>query len=718
KNFILNRSNWSIPNDNAIHWRNDRIDFREFTVTRNEQSISIEDFYANDKWDNINVIFKDFNLNTFSSLINNEKLIAEGLANGIFRIYNINESPGFVADLKVRDLVAMDVSLGTLDLVGEVGEEDQYKLKAALSGSNVDVTLDGIYMPRADYEQLNFNLVYNKLDFQSFEILFSKYLNDISGLISGSARVYGNVASPKYKGSINFEKTQFKIKALESTFILPDESVLFSDRKVDLNNLTVWDTDGNDFQINGDISLSNYLNPAFQLTIDGRDLQLLNTKAGHNDKYYGIVYADTKLTVNGTLQDPIIRGDIRINENSDFTYIVPESAIEVQERNGIVLFVNKDDGDQDMVNNIHKLQTKKVLGLDVYTTIQIHPKSTLNIIIDRRTDDRLQVSGEGDLNFRIETNGQATIFGRYDVAQGFYSASLYNLVKRRFDLVPGSNIIWKGDPLDIDMNIQAIYEVEADAREMMALNLGYSTSENRDEISQKVPLQIYLQLNGSLIQPRLSFRLDISEEHKGDLNGRLYNQILSLNQREDELNKQVFSLLVFNQLFPTGSNDGSGGGYLNLARDNMNKLLESQLNKFSDKIFGKAGIELGFNLNRYMDYQNDKLKSTTQLDIKAKKRFLDNRLSIEVSSGINVKTGSQILQSTPAVGNVSLEYILTDDGKLRIKGFRKSQYDNIIDGQLYVIGIALVFQREFEKFKNLWQKTLLVNEIGTKNDDR
>jgi len=45
---------------------------------------------------------------------------------------------------------------------------------------------------------------------------------------------------------------------------------------------------------------------------------------------------------------------------------------------------------------------------------------------------------------------------------------------------------------------------------------------------------------------------------------------------------------------------------------------------------------------------------------------------------------------------------LTEDGRYRLKGFRKNEYENVIDGQLIVTGLALIFNREFNAFSQLF----------------
>ena len=84
-------------------------------------------------------------------------------------------------------------------------------------------------------------------------------------------------------------------------------------------------------------------------------------------------------------------------------------------------------------------------------------------------------------------------------------------------------------------------------------------------------------------------------------------------------------------------------------------------------------------------------------------------MSIEENSGPNQ-------QNTPVVGNVSLEYLFTEDGKWRIKGFRKNEFENVIEGQLIVTGISLIFQKEFNKFNELLEEVKQHQNAEEKTD--
>ncbi|MDN6280589.1 MAG: translocation/assembly module TamB, partial [Psychroflexus sp.] len=208
--------------------------------------------------------------------------------------------------------------------------------------------------------------------------------------------------------------------------------------------------------------------------------------------------------------------------------------------------------------------------------------------------------------------------------------------------------------------------------------------------------------DGELTRPKLNFDLGMPEDERGAIGGSVYSRIRQLNQQEDQLNKQVFSLLVLSKFYPESGSDGSEGGIATMARDNLNDALSDQLNMFSDKLTKNTGIDLNFGVNSYTDYQGESAQDRTDLAISAKKKLFNDRVVVEAGSEVNVQGDKRPGEENPVIGNVSIQYLLTKNGRWRIKGFRKSEYENVIDGQVFVSGIALIFTREFNKFKELW----------------
>ncbi len=180
--------------------------------------------------------------------------------------------------------------------------------------------------------------------------------------------------------------------------------------------------------------------------------------------------------------------------------------------------------------------------------------------------------------------------------------------------------------------------------------------------------------------------------------------------------------MVLNRFYPESGSDGSQGGPASMARNNINQALSDQLNTFSEKLTGNTGISLNFDINSYTDYQGNSAQQRTDLDVSAQKKLFDDRLVVQAGSQVNVLGDQRPGESQGVVGNVSVEYLLTEDGRWKLRGFRKSEYENVIDGQVFVSGIALIFTREFNKFKVLWDKayreSLEEKEVEVENESK
>jgi translocation and assembly module TamB len=135
-------------------------------------------------------------------------------------------------------------------------------------------------------------------------------------------------------------------------------------------------------------------------------------------------------------------------------------------------------------------------------------------------------------------------------------------------------------------------------------------------------------------------------------------------------------------------------------------MLSGQLNSLSDNLLGDSGFEVDLDLDSYRDYQGSSPQDRTQLNVNARKRFMDDRLIVQVGSQIDIEGSSQTQETgNSMLGNVSVEYLLTKNGRYRLRGFRKNQFESIIDGQLLVTGLSLIFNRDFNRLRELWWGT-------------
>jgi hypothetical protein len=57
---------------------------------------------------------------------------------------------------------------------------------------------------------------------------------------------------------------------------------------------------------------------------------------------------------------------------------------------------------------------------------------------------------------------------------------------------------------------------------------------------------------------------------------------------------------------------------------------------------------------------------------------------------------------TDFIGDLALEYKLTEDGRFRITGFRSGNYD-MIDGELTETGVGLIYIKDYNLLSELFK---------------
>ncbi len=717
KELTLNKKNWSIPADNRMVFAKDYLFFEHMILSNDNQKMELSAAVPEIQEDHIGLLFENFQLQSLLNFFNPDKELASGILQGRFVLENPYGARGVIANLTIDELALLTNPVGKFSIDATSSTFSHYTLDMALKNGGIDVDLSGKYTASAQGANLDMNLDLQKLETQFIQGFFSEEIAEAKGYLSGQLKFGGTLKDPLYQGQISFHETALKVVPLNVTFRIGAETITFDETKVSLNQFAIQDTKGNSLTLNGTVGTNTWSNPSFDLSFKTENFNLLNATVEDNGLYYGIVSADADVQISGDLTLPKVRGKTRILKGTELTYVVPEERLDIQERDGVVIFVNRENPDDILTGNEKEESPSILKGFDIDMAMEIAEDVVFNIVLDQRTDDRLQVQGEANLKLNIDPNGTIGLIGSYELNNGFYQTNLYNLVSRKFDIRPGSSITWLGDPFDAKLNVTAIYEVETSPAPLMAeITSGLDTG-LASTYQDKVPFLVYLNVKGKITEPNLSFELDIPKDAQSDADPGVYGKVQQLNEQESELNKQVFSLLAFNRFFPTTGSDGGSGGASIVARNNVNQLLSGELNSFSDKIFGNSGFELDFDLDSFTDYRGTTAQDRTQLNINAKDQFFDDRLIVTVGSSVDVNGSAQQGQAeTPIIGNVSLEYLLTKNGRYRLKGYQKSEYTNIIDGQLIISGLAFIFDREFNKFSELFRPMKDKEETDQKND--
>lgn len=726
EDLLVNAVEWRIPENNLLQIADQYIKLEEFRFQRGNQVLAFRNDLSDIDDEHLAVQFENFRLETFTSLLNPDELIAGGFAHGRLVVENPFGATGLLGEVTIDSLKVLETPLGNLRLDATSETLGDYQLAVSLKDGGMDLNLDGEFL--ADEAGANFSarLNLNQIDMEVIAGLSQGELRNASGNISGLIEASGTTIDPIYSGEIVFNDAAFVVTQLNSKYQLESETIALDNDGVYFNEFTIQDEDDNSFQIDGTVFTESFINPSFDLKLLADNFSVVNSTREDNDLFFGTGVLDADVTITGDLTLPVVVANLTVKENTDLTVIVPESQLALVEREGVVVFVNRSDPDNILTKQTEET-TSGFAGYDIRAILQVDPQATFRLIVDEQSGDNLLVSGRADLNLEVNPNGRITLSGIYEIREGHYEMSLYNVVSRRFTIDEGSRITWNGDPMDATLAISAIYEIKTASTELMASQLSGAPADSRNQYRQELPFLVYLNVNGELLRPEISFRLDMPETQRGALGGNVYSRVLQVNQQEDELNKQVFSLLVLNRFFPSTGSDGSGGGTEAIARSSVSQVLSGQLNALSSNLLGNSGIDLDLDLDSFTDYQGNTPEERTQLNVSARKQLFDDRLVVQVGSQVDVEGGSQnSQQASGLLGNVSIEYLLTENGRYRLRGFQRNEFESIIDGPLIVTGFGVIFNREFNTFRQLWKgyeenqkdKTNPIDDIERKNREK
>uniref|UniRef100_UPI003D7FE71D translocation/assembly module TamB domain-containing protein n=1 Tax=Pedobacter sp. TaxID=1411316 RepID=UPI003D7FE71D len=164
-------------------------------------------------------------------------------------------------------------------------------------------------------------------------------------------------------------------------------------------------------------------------------------------------------------------------------------------------------------------------------------------------------------------------------------------------------------------------------------------------------------------------------------------------------------LLALNRFMadnPFQSLAGGGGGVSTLARSSVSKLLTEQLNNLASDLI--QGVQLNFGVNSSEDYSTGHLEQKTDLEIGLSKKLLNDRLTVTVGSSFGLEGAEQPGKSSSNIaGNVNVEYLLSADGRYRLRAYRRNQNEGVIQGEIIETGIGFALVVDYNRFREVFR---------------
>ena len=688
--------NWIIDPKNNIIIKGDEFEFKNVSLAFEQRSMSISGKLSQNPDEKLDIRLKDMTLDLVNSLIG-EKL--DGILNGEMEIKNLYNNASVQNSLHIDGFKVNDF------LVGDVTGTNNWDadLDAFIINFFVDrlqrrmIDLTGLYTPDDPESPLRLTANLNQAQLKIIEPIFRDIFSNWGGAASGSLDISGTFSKPLLTGKVFINEGLVTINFLNTTYRINGQLQSFHDR-IDFIDFILKDAYANTATLNGNLQHREFSD--FQLNLKGsfKNFQAMNTTVKNNPMFYGQAYATGTMNFSGPVNNLRISATARTDRNTKI--YIPINSTGSVERGEFIRFINlKDtvDKEEDDAVAVRKVKSNFSVNLN----LDITPDAYTEIIFDIKAGDIIRGWGKGDLKIDMDTQGDFSMFGIYEFDRGFYNFTLGGVINKEFTINKGSKITWYGDPYTANLSINAAYRQLAS----LAPILFTATDSNPvpPSLRRKFPIEVSLALEGPMLSPQINFDInarDLPENLPSDGNSSpipVKFQFNAFKSRldEQELKKQVFSLIVLRKFSPPDAFTTSGG-----IANSVSEFLSNQLSYWLSQVDQNLEVSLDLGSLDQDAFNISQLRMSYSL--------MNGRLRITRDGTL---FSNQYTQSNVAAlaGDWTVDYLLTADGKFKIKMYSRSNYNALLSSintqTAYTTGLSLSHTQSFNRFSELLQRS-------------
>jgi hypothetical protein len=337
----------------------------------------------------------------------------------------------------------------------------------------------------------------------------------------------------------------------------------------------------------------------------------------------------------------------------------------------IVTFMDLDAEKDDS----YLYQQSSDFALDLNVGIGIE-ETRVEILLNEIDQEYIEILGSGNLSLRTGLDDQPLIYG--EITSGSGRAFIKPSPLPDMDLViEDATVRWSGRIDEPVVSFRGYKTVRGPAR-------GFSSefSERNDLVDYRI---IVVLDQATLSEFDLEFDLSAEDSQI---------QTYLASQPSETREFYAINLLVFGRV---GAEKLQGNSMLaNQVTRKLNELARRNL-KNTGIQFSSETYKIG------SDGLTD--RSRTDLNYAISRGFLNNRLNIKVGGSVGINSDDMTeVPPSDLIGNLEIDYIISRDPSIILKGTRKDVYEGIIDGIVTEESIGISFQKSYPTIKEMFRK--------------
>lgn len=709
-------STWTVSPDGVMRKMGNNYLFTDVELSHSNQRVRANGKIGTDSLSTLQLSAENFLLETLNPLLDTK---LAGTLTGAGKLRNVYKTPIIESNVVINRLTYDDFLIGNVQGGAMYDPASQrVNIDTRINRNNADiVTVRGTYAPRQKANAFDLKAVFTNTDLKVLEPFTEGLFSNIGGTANGTLDLAGSIDSPVLKGVLDVQKGRLLVDYLKAEASFEDK-IYFGEGEIIARRLTIRDPLGNSMNLRGGVYHDRFR--FFQLRFDAdlRNFRIMNTAAKDNDLFYGSAIVTGKAELYGPIDNLTIRADVTSNKGTRIFIPLDAAATVSSSENDFIEFVNRvpvsatatsTTATTNALAGADKAETTLDLsGIKMDFNLDITPDAYCEIQLDRQTGDIIKSNGAGRINMRIDTKGDFSMTGNYEIQQGEYTFTFENVINKRFQIRPNSRISWTGDPYRALLDVTAAYTQYTSLKPLLAsFDSGAPTSNNSDG-NRRYPVDLIINLDGELQSPAVTYNLEIKDyPASSDFRQAVTAFAARLDANEQELTRQVSSVLLFNQLLPEGSglfdqNNATNGLYNSVLSNSVSELISNQISRIASNL--DKNLDVGVSFGGFSG-SNTNENLLNNLQLRFSYRFLNDRFRISRDGGFTYgqnETGQAQTSAASLLGEWTLEYWVTPDGRFRAKMYNRNQQSALNQGALNSTlttggGVSFLYTRTFNQ---------------------
>ncbi|WP_420150769.1 translocation/assembly module TamB domain-containing protein [Spirosoma sp.] len=687
---------WVLNPQSLIRKVGDEYTIRNLSLLNENQFVQASGKISPDSVQHLNLEAQNFLLASLNPLLNTS---LGGTLNGTLSLRNFYDTPILESSLAVTALSYQKALIGDVRGQGEWDQAAQrLNVDARISRNETDMlTLLGTYTPKRKADPLSLKATLNATDLKLLEPFTPGLFSNLGGIASGVVAVRGTPNLPVLMGQVAVKGGRGRFDYLKADFSF-DDNIYFGENEIITRQLTLRDPQGNTALIRGGVYHEGFRNFTLGFDADLKNFKIMNTVAKDNDAFYGQAVVTGKAELYGPLDNITIRSNVTSNRGTRI-FIPLDGATSVADDEQI-RFVNLSSTSGNVANRSASRPGAQSDGELDLSRIQmdfnfnITPDAYCEIQLDRQTGDIISAYGEGRIAMKVDTKGDFTMTGNYAIERGDYTFTFQNIINKRFQIRPNSRITWTGDPYGALLDVTAAYTQYTSLAPLLP---GPKTTTTADQ-SRRFPVDLVIKLNGELGSPSISYDLDIKEyPSSSDFRQAVTAFESRIQSNDQELTRQVSSVLLFNQLLSENTSLFDQNQVNSGVANSVSELLSNQISRLASNL--NENLDIGVSFGGFTNgTQSENLLNNLQLRFSY--RLLNDRLRISRDGGFTY--GQSQYNAASLLGEWTLEYFITPDGQFRAKVYNRNQQSILSQYSTTSTittggGLSLLYTRSFNR---------------------